>query len=128
MAVEIRKVSGSVLHRSGGSCSSRRCPDLQKDRPLSAISTSFSSTSSCRSNRGLSGGGSAEGLRIGAPSLRILLQVLMAVVLRKVFGSMLHLSGSNSGGRCLDHMNDHPPLGDLNLIPTDAFVQIHSQP
>ncbi|XP_074591340.1 actin-related protein 8 isoform X4 [Curcuma longa] len=48
----------------------------------------------------------------------------MAVVLRKVLGSVLHRSGSSSSRHSPELPEDHPPLGDLNLIPTDVLVQI----
>lgn len=128
----------------------------RKATSTSAISTLFSSTSSCscRSNHHLNSGGAEEGLWILFPSLRIRLQpplpgppgippaprpsqthshrrlsadpmaALMAVVLPKVFGSVLHRSGSSSSHRCQDLPQNHPPLGDLNLIPADVFVQI----
>ncbi|XP_042446787.1 actin-related protein 8-like isoform X2 [Zingiber officinale] len=48
----------------------------------------------------------------------------MAVVLRKVLGSVLHRSGSSSSRHNSELPEDHPPLGDLNVIPNDVFVQI----
>ncbi|WOK95261.1 hypothetical protein Cni_G03968 [Canna indica] len=52
----------------------------------------------------------------------------MAAMLRKVWGSVLSLSGSGSGSGSNrswpDLPDDHQHLGDIDLIPTDVFVHI----
>lgn len=48
----------------------------------------------------------------------------MAVLLRKVWGSVLSRLGSSSGGSSSEFPVDHPSLGGFDQLPIDVFMQI----
>ncbi|XP_064999157.1 actin-related protein 8-like isoform X3 [Musa acuminata AAA Group] len=56
--------------------------------------------------------------------IRALLQVLVAVVLRKFWGSVPSRPGSTSNRESAEDDHNNTSMGDLDRLPTDVFVQV----